>query len=264
MFCDKKLLPMGCLMNLLSIFDLSTNEWILVSVAAITIGLAKAGLGGLSMLVIPVLANVFGGKESTGVLLPMLIIGDFFAVWYYNRHADWKSIKKLLPWTFVGLILGTVVGNLINDTQFKMLIGVLVIVCLFLLLYSEKKKESLKFTENRAVYILSGISAGFATMIGNAAGPIFSVYLLASGFKKNSFIGTASWFFLIINLSKVPLQVFVWKNITLSSAATALILLPAIAVGVYVGTKIIKKINEKVFRYLIIVMTAIAAVRLFI
>ena len=251
-------------MNILTSINLSTNEWILVIISALIIGLSKAGLSGLSMLVIPVLANVFGGKESTGILLPMLVIGDFFAVWYYNRHADWKSIKKLLPWTFVGLILGTGVGNLINDTQFKTLIGILVIICLLLLLYTEKNRETLKFSNNMAIYIVSGIAAGFATMIGNAAGPIFSVYLLASGFKKNSFIGTASWFFLIINLTKVPLQVFVWKNITLSSAVTALVLLPAIALGVYIGTKIMKKINEKIFRYLIIVMTAVAAFRLFI
>lgn len=250
-------------MNIISIFDLSFNELILLLVAALMIGLSKAGLSGLSMLVIPVLASVFGGKESTGVLLPMLIIGDFFAVWYYNRHADWKSIKRLLPWAFVGLIFGTVIGSYINDTQFKMLIGILVILCLFLLFYTEKKGENLKISENVAIYVLSGIAAGFATMIGNAAGPIFSVYLLAKGFKKNGFIGTASWFFLIINLTKVPLQVFVWKNITLSSAVTALILLPAIAIGVFAGTKIVKIINEKLFRYLILGMTAIAAVRLF-
>lgn len=248
----------------MDIFVFSIDEWIVLAVAALIIGLSKAGLSGLTMLVIPILASVFGGKESTGILLPMLIIGDIFAVWYYNQHAEWKSIRKLLPWTFVGLIIGTAVGSFINDSQFKLLIGILVIICLFLLIYTEKKGSSLQFSGGSIVYILSGVAAGFATMIGNAAGPIFSIYLLVSGFKKNNFIGTASWFFLIINVSKVPLQVFFWKNITLGSSLTALILLPAIFVGVYFGTKIVKRINEKLFRYLVIIMTAMAAIRLLI
>lgn len=251
-------------MNILDIFDLSTTEWILIASAALLIGLSKAGISGLTMLVIPVLASVFGGKESTGVLLPMLIIGDFFAVWYYKQHAEWKSIKRLLPWTFAGLILGTSVGNLINDSQFKILLGSLILACIFILVYMEIKGRNLIIAENKAVYIISGIAAGFATMIGNAAGPIFSIYLLASGFKKNSFIGTSAWFFMIVNLSKVPLQVFVWKNISLSSALSALALLPLIALGVFIGVKIIKKINDRVFKYFIIIMTVVAAVRLFI
>lgn len=245
-------------------FQYNTAEWILLIAAALIVGLAKSGLSGLSMLVIPVLASVFGGKKSTGVLLPMLIIGDFFAVRYYHRHADWASIKRLLPWTIVGLVLGTAVGSYINSAQFKLMIGVLVIICIFILLYMEKKGENLNLGRNNAVSLFSGISAGFATMIGNAAGPISSIYLLASGLKKNEFIGTVAWFFLIVNLTKVPLQVFFWKNISPGMALTAVVLFPLIASGVLAGTKIINKINDRIFRYLVIGMTAAAAVRLFI
>lgn len=251
-------------MDFFNIFDLSDIRWILLIVAALMVGFSKTGIGGVMMLVIPILAGVFGGKESTGVLLPMLVAGDLFAVWYYRKHAEWGNIKKLLPWTMVGLVLGIIIGNYINDSQFKALIAVIVIVCLGILLYTERKGNSMIVPENPWLSALTGIAVGFASMIGNAAGPLFSIYLLARGFKKYDFMGTTAWFFLIINLSKVPLQVFIWHNVTVKSFLTVGFMLPAIALGAFIGTIIIRRLNEKPFRYFIISLTAIAAFRLFI
>ncbi len=250
------------LMELLSVFNLSVWEWVLVVGAAILVGFSKTGIGGMTMLVIPILAGVFGGKQSTGILLPMLLVGDVFAVKYYNRHANWHNIKKLLPWALIGLVLGVVIGNYVNDQQFKMLIAISVLVCLVILIFMEKKGEGLEVPNKTWVYILTGIACGFTSMIGNAAGPILSIYLLAMGFKKNDFMGTAAWFFLIINLTKMPLQIFFWHNITLQTTFLALGLIPAITLGAFLGILVIKKINEKMFRYIILAMTAIAAVKL--
>ena len=251
-------------MDFFNLFGLSETQWILVIIAAFMVGFSKTGVSSMMMLVIPILATIFGGKESTGVLLPLLVTGDLFAVWYYHKHAAWSNIKKLLPWTLVGLILGMVVGNYINDSQFKALIAIIIIICLGILLYTEKKGNKKIVPESPWLSALTGIAAGFATMIGNAAGPIFSVFLLAKGFKKYDFMGTAAWFFLIINLTKVPLQVFVWHNVTVKSFLTAGLMLPAIALGAFIGAIIIKKLNEKIFRYFIIILTAIAAIRLLI
>lgn len=251
-------------MELINSINLTEVQWILLIAAAFMVGFSKTGIGGIMMLVIPILASVFGGKESTGVILPMLLAGDVFAVWYYHRHAQWNNIKKLLPWAFTGIIAGAVVGNYINDVQFKFLIAIIVLICLVLLIYTERKGESFKVPEKLWFFALTGIAAGFATMIGNAAGPIFTVYLLASGFKKNEFMGTAAWFFLIVNFSKLPLQIFYWNNVTANTLATAGIMLPAIALGAFTGVFIIKKINERPFRYIILAMTAITAVRLFL
>lgn len=99
-------------------------------------------------------------------------------------------------------------------------------------------------------------------MIGNAAGPIFSVYLLAKGFKKNDFMGTTAWFFFIINLTKVPLQIFFWHNINVNTIMLTVIMVPAIAVGAIMGVIIIKKLNEKLFHLLILGVTAMAAIKL--
>ncbi|GIM30473.1 anion permease [Clostridium polyendosporum] len=251
-------------MQTITLFNLSVWQFIWIIIAAFVVGFSKTGISGFTMLVIPIIANVFGGKESTGVLLPMLLIGDIFAVCYYNRHADWNNIRKPLPWALVGLVLGSFVGNYINDKQFKILIAISVLTCLGILLYTEKKGDKFKVPKGAWFYILTGIASGFTSMIGNAAGPVLSIYLLAMGFKKNEFLGTYSWFFLIINLTKVPLQIFFWNNISLERIILACVMIPAITLGALLGIATIKKFNEKVFRTIIIVMTAIVAIRLFI
>lgn len=171
-------------MEIIHMFNLSMMQWTCLIIAAFLVGFSKTGISGFMMPVIPILASIFGGKESTGVILPLLIIGDVFALYYYNRHADWKNIKKLLPWAFIGLILGVIVGNFINDKQFKAVISVSVLLCLVVLIYTEKKGENIKVPTSKWLYVIAGIATGFTSMIGNAAGPIFSVYLLTMNFKK--------------------------------------------------------------------------------
>lgn len=251
-------------MEIINSFDLSIWQWVWVIISAFLVGFSKTGISGFMMPVIPVLASVFGGKESTGVILPLLLMGDVFALYYYNRHAKWSDIKKLLPWTLIGLLLGVIVGNYINDKQFKMVISISVLICLFTLIYTEKKGESLKIPRNRWFYAVAGIITGFTSMIGNAAGPIFSVYLLTMNFKKNDFMGTTAWFFFLINLSKVPLQILFWHNISVKTVLLTIVMVPAIAIGAFFGMLMIKKIKEKSFRYIIIGVTAIAAIRLLI
>lgn len=250
-------------MNILGL-DLSTMQWVAVIIAAFLVGFSKTGIGGVMMLAIPILASVFGGKDSTGVMLPMLIVGDVFAILYYHRSAEWKNIITPLPSALAGLILGVVVGNYINDNTFVKMIGIIVLFCLAVLIYTEFRGQDFVVPNAPWFYITVGVMSGFASMIGNAAGPIFSVYLLALGFKKNNFMGISAWFFFIINLSKVPLQIFIWKNMSMTSLYTAAIMIPVITIGAVLGAFILKKINDKYFRYLVIVMTAIAALKLLV
>lgn len=242
-------------------FELSIVQLCLVGFAAILLGFSKTGLSAAMLLAVPLFANAFGGMNSTGIVLPMLLIGDIFAISYYRRHAEWRSIRMVMPWNVVGLIYGTIVGNMVDDQQFKMLIAGSVILCLILLFYLEKRGKKV-IKENMVLAIFVGILCGFTSMIGNAAGPIFSVYLLARGYQKNDFMGTASVFFFINNLIKLPLQIYFWHNITWNSALVSVSMLPLIAIGAVLGAYVIKKIKDHTFRYVILGMTAIAAVRL--
>jgi uncharacterized protein len=247
---------------MLALFQLNMSEWIWLLAAAVLIGFSKTGISAFMMPVIPIVAVIFGGKESTGIILPLLIVGDIFAIFYYNRHAEWNDIKNLLLWVVVGLLAGLIIGDYTSDNQFKILIAICVVLCVVILTLMERKGEGLKVPESSWFYALTGILCGFSSMIGNAAGPIFSVFLLAKGFKKNNFLGTTAWFFFIINIVKVPMQIFVWQNINFKTVLLAFTMIPSIALGAILGAIFIKKINEKLFRILILVITALSAIRL--
>lgn len=209
------------------------------------------------------MAAVFGGKASTGIVLPMLCIADLFAVFYYHRHADWKHIGKLLPWTAVGLLAALLLGTSISDHQFKMLIGYTVLISLAVMVWQDFFRKSDEMPTATWFSAIFGFGAGFSTMIGNAAGPLMAIYLLSARLPKNIFIGTGAWFFLIVNYMKVPLQVVFWKNITFHSLTLNLVMIPSIAAGAFLGFKLVKIIPEKAYRIFILVSTALSALFLF-
>lgn len=244
--------------------DLNLNQWILAIISALLIGFSKTGLSGVGTLVIPLMAAVFGGKASSGIVLPMLVFGDIIAVRKYHRHADWRYIWELIPWAVGGIALGLAVGNFVSDLQFKKIIAAIVLVGLGIMVYQEWRGEKATVPHQWWFGALLGLAGGFSTMIGNAAGPVMGIYLLAMQLPKWVFIGTGAWFFMIVNLIKVPLQVIFWKGITWDTLLFNLILVPAIACGAYAGVKIAKIIPEKPFRITVIVLTAAAAIKLFL
>ena len=251
-------------MELVASFQLSPIHWALLVVCGMLSGMSKTGVPGVSMIVVPVLAFIFGGKPSTGILLPILIMADIFGVSYYRRHAEWKYLLKILPWALVGIGLALWAGMLVNDQQFKSLIATLVFVCIGLMLWKDRKKDRPLFPDSRWFAASMGILGGFATMIGNVAGPIFAIYLLAIHLPKNNFIGTGAWFFMIVNLIKFPLHLLVWETINWSTLSLGMIALPGIALGAFAGIRLVKIIPENTYRYAVITITALSAFLLLI
>ena len=248
-------------------FDISQVEayqWALAIISGMVIGMSKAGLTGLTLMFIPLMAISFGGRASTGLLLPMLVVGDIFAVAWYRRHAEWKYLLKILPSAVVGLGVGVAVGGRLSDDGFRYLLGGIILALLALMVWQDVRKKEPQYPQALWFAIVAGLAAGFTTMIGNAAGAITSIYLLAMRLPKNSFIGTVAWFFLIINLLKVPLQVFFWENISAGTLTFNAIMIPAIAVGAAIGILAAGKIPEKAYRVFVMVMTGVAGLLLFV
>ncbi|WP_205461762.1 sulfite exporter TauE/SafE family protein [Mangrovibacterium lignilyticum] len=239
--------------------DLSWYQITLLALCAMLSGMSKVGVPGVSMIVVPILAIIFGGKQSTGVLLPILMMADLFGVLYYRRHAQWSYVLKIVPWAFIGIGLALWVGEVVNDEQFKNIIAILVFLCIGLMLWQDRKRGKQFFPDRWWFAASMGILGGFATMIGNVAGPIFAIYLLAMHLPKNSFIGTSAWFFLIVNYCKFPLHIFIWKTISWQSLALDFCTLPAIALGAFLGIKLVKVLPEKIYRTAVIVLTALSA-----
>lgn len=238
--------------------------WILAIVCAFLIGMAKTGINALGTLVVPIMAFIFGGMPSSGLVLPMLIMADIFGVAYYHRSADWKTLIKVLPWALTGVLAGLAVGKNISALQFRHLIGILVILSMAVMGWLEimKRRTGEPVPHKSWFGIPFGISGGFSTMIGNAAGPIMAVYLLSMDLPKRTFIGTTAWFFFLINCSKLPLQIWGWHNITLSTLAFNLTLFPAIAAGAFAGIWFVKKVPERAYRWVIVGATLASAIAL--
>jgi len=240
-------------------FNFTFYELGLLAAAAALVGMAKTGVQGAGMIAVPILALVFGGKASTGVMLPILIFADFFGVYYYHQHASWPDLRKLIPFALVGVVLGTVVGDAINDAVFSYTMVAIIFATLAIMVWRENNTNP-SIPSSFWFVAMIGVVGGFTTMVGNLAGPVMALYLLSMQLPKNQFIGTAAWFFLLINVLKVPFHVFVWQTITWESFLVDLALIPAIAIGALLGVSIVKKIPEKGFRWFVIIMTAASAV----
>ncbi len=225
------------------------------------VAMAKTGVAGVYNVVVPLMAIVFGGKASTGILLPILLMADVFAVSYYNRSASWKHIARLVPPAFGGILLGTWIGDLVSEDDFRVILALVVILGIALMLFLEIKK--IKEVPDYWWFSVSlGLLAGFTTMVGNVAGPIVAVYMLSMRLPKQIFIGTTAWFFLLVNLLKLPFHVWVWKTIDASSLGLDLLMLPSIALGAYLGVRIVKVISEKFYRRFVILATLASALLL--
>lgn len=241
----------------------SVINLVVVFTAAFILGLAKAGLRGIDMLNVTLMALVFGGKASTGIVLPLLCVADIAAVLYYHRHAQWKHFWKLVPWMAAGILIGVFAGKDMNETVFRKIMAVIIILTVIIMVVMEFIKS-----ENIPTHPLfaagTGVMAGITTMLGNLAGAFSNLYFLAMRIPKNHFIGTTAWLFLVINLFKLPFQVLYWKNITTSSLQADLLLLPALALGFWIGLKIVKQIKDVHYRKVVIVLTLIGALAIFL
>ncbi|MDC6387925.1 sulfite exporter TauE/SafE family protein [Maribacter sp. PR1] len=238
--------------------EVSLTSWILATLAAFVIGMSKAGIKGIAVINVTFMALAFGAKESTGMVVPLLILADIFAVIYYNRHTQWSYVFKVLPWMVFGLVIGVFIGKDLPESLFRIGMAVIIIITVFMMYWWDRKK--IKTVPTHWTFSSSiGTLAGITTMVGNLAGAFSNIYFLAMRLPKNHFIGTAAWLFLIINVLKLPFHFFVWETITWESLVLNVKLLPGIFLGFFVGIRIIKLINEEFFRKMILVLTALGA-----
>lgn len=235
-------------------------QWLVISLAALSIGMSKTGVQGIMLMIVPLMAMAFGAKESTGVILPMLCMADIIAVAYYKRIADWKIVARLLPTAILGFFLAIGVDNMIPGGQFRQLMGWTLMLALAVMIWSEIFGKENRWMKKWWYAAIFGLLGGFTTMIGNAAGPVMSVYLLSMRKEKMEYIGINAWFFLVVNLLKVPLQAFVWDNITWDSLILNLSMLPVIGIGALIGIRIVKLLPEKIFRRFIQIVTVISVI----
>lgn len=237
--------------------ELTTFQWALAIIAGLGVGISKSGFAGVSLVHVLAMAYIFGDKLSTGVVLPMLVVGDICAVIAFKRHAVWKHVARTLPIACVGVMIGTwLMHSVMPAWAYKPFIGWTVLVLVVLQVWRVLKPGLFEHVPNSLPFALvMGLLAGITTMMANAAGPVMGVYFLAVGLPKYQLTGTSAWFFLIINLYKIPFsagQGLIHADTLLFNAALA----PVIVVGLFLGRWLLAHVSQKLFDGMILAFAA--------
>ena len=239
---------------------LETSGWVIAIVAALLVGVAKAGIGGLGMLAVVLFAQIMPAKQATGVVLPLLCIGDVVAVAIYRQHAKWTHLWRLFPWTAAGVVAGYFALDRISEHQARMLIGGIVLG--LVVMHLVRRRLAGHAAEHGAWFAPTiGVLAGFTTLVANAAGPLMAVYLLAMRLPKMDYVGTGAVFFLLLNFFKVPFMMHLGL-VNAPSFSLNLMLLPVVLVGFWLGRRIVAKLDQGLFENLALGLSALAALEL--
>jgi hypothetical protein len=242
--------------------DLTAGTILLGAAAALLVGFAKTGMPGAGIPAVALMAEVFrdNTKQSVGALLPLLILGDLFAIVYYRRHADWRRLLELCPYVVAGMVPAYLVLRFVDDDALRVSIGVLILV--LLLVHVIRQRYGFRGLSDRWwLTATTGILAGFATTVSNAAGPVMGIYLVGRHMDKHQFLGTSAWFFFLVNVSKIP-GYAVLGMLTADTFQFDLLLMPIVAAGAVLGIRILKRIPQAAFDVLVLALAGVAAVRM--
>lgn len=206
----------------------------------------------------PVFALLFGAKASTGVVLPMLCFADLMAVIYYRKKFHRDLVLKPMPWALLGLVVALVAGHLIPQSGFKVMMAVCILLGIITMLGTRKPERADAFTGSVWFAPVMGFLLGFSTMIGNAAGPLLVVYLLALRLPKFGFVATGAWFIMILNYLKIPLQILVWDNVSWDGLLLNAVAIPFILLGGILGIFVVRILPEQRFRMVMMALTVVS------
>jgi uncharacterized membrane protein YfcA len=245
-----------------TIAGLGFQGWTLLAVGASFLGFSKTAVNGLSMVSVALFAAVLPVRLSTGTLLLLILVGDVYSVRAYRQHADWRVLRRLTPSVAVGILAGTWFVSAVSDTGLRRTIGA-VMLTLAVVQTVARLAPRWRAGEGAGRYqtpTLGGLS-GFTSMVANSGGAFMSIYLLRAGVGVMSFIGTAAWFFFIVNLVKLPLSIMLGL-VTTQSVYVLAALAPLVLAGGWAGRKVAPRLSPRLFEVLVMVFTVLGALNL--
>lgn len=243
--------------------ELSVIAWLALAAGAVVIGLSKAALPGAGTIAVALFAAALPAKQSTGTILLVLIVGDLFAVLAYRRHADIRALLRLIPTVVAGILAGTLFLAYSSDEGVRRTIGIILLLVVAITLWRRRAQTDTVTAPSAAAAGVYGVLGGFTTMVANAAGPVMSMYFLSARLPVHVFLGTAAWFFAVVNVAKVPFSI-AFGLITVPGLVVDLLLVPAVLLGALVGRRIAGVISQRLFEQIVIVLTVVGAVYLVI
>ena len=235
---------------------LPIESLLLLCLVALFTGFIKAGMPSLGTLLTASVALMFPPRDALGITLMYLLVGDMVAVTLYWRLAHWQELKKMMLPVLAGVILGGILLAFLNNENLGLTLGVVVLVLVSL----EPLRPRLTqwaLDHPGSVRSGSGLLAGIATTIGNAAGPILSLYFLLLKLDKKAFVGTGSIFFLFVNVAKIP--IFLGQDIFhMQYLGSVALTAPLVLLGALGGKKFLEWISQQWFNRIVLSLTALA------
>jgi uncharacterized protein len=241
---------------------MSIASYMLAIASALLAGLSKTGLPGVSIPAILLMTEAYpnDARLSVAAILPVLLAGDVFAVAWFRQHADWGRLLRLMPYVLAGMLPGVVVLMMLDGNKLRPVIGVLVLGMLVIEIC--RQWFDWEHLPHRWWFTAGvGMLAGFTTFVANAAMPVMTIYLVSQDFDKHRFIGTAAWFFLILNLSKLPAYLAMGM-FTPAMVPLAAALAPVTIAGALLGVYVLARIPQRFFDTLALTLAGAAALRL--
>ena len=240
--------------------ELTALTWGVVVTGALLVGVAKTALPGLATFVAAMFAAVLPARESTAVLLVLLMVGDLVAIWVYRRDADFRSLLRLAPPVIAGLALGAAFLAWADNTTMRRAIGVILLALTALTLWNMWRGLD-DAAQGASARIGYGALGGFTTMAANAGGPVMTLYFLAARFDMIRFLGTQAWFFFLINVTKLPFSLGLGL-LGGEMLVPLLVLAPVVLLGTWLGRVMIRRIDETWFTRAIIALTIVSSLYL--
>jgi uncharacterized membrane protein YfcA len=236
-------------------------QWVVGAIGAFLAGLSKTGIPGLGSLNVALFALAFPLRESVGTVLIILICADVVAVAAYRRDASWAHLWRLFPWAAAGIVLGYVALGRVSEGEMRRLIGAILLI-LTVVQFARSRRPTARQSEappaGGLFAPLTGVAAGFTTMVANAAGPVMMLYLLAMRVPKIAFVGTTVWYFFLLNLFKVPFSASLGLINPATIGVSLALGLFAMA-GAFLGRPIVERLNQQTFELIALGMTLVAA-----
>ncbi len=247
----------------MELFDLPILFWILTG--SFLVGLSKGGALGVSNITVAVFALIFPPKMSVGLVLMLLMIGDWAAFYFFRRHAVWKYLLPIIPWTIVGVLSGWLLLDRLDEGIVGRLIGFCLLILVSLHIarsYFLKISGITDLLPHTWWFIgITGLLAGFTSTVANSAAPVMMLFFLAVALPKMEFMGTGAWFFLFLNLFKFP---FLWsiEVVTPEVLWFGLKIIPVVLAGAVMGRFILAHIPQKGFELFALAITVLASLQL--
>ena len=235
--------------------------WSVAVLAVFIVGLAKSGLvGSMAVVGVPLLTLIMAPREAAGVMLPLMLVMDAFAVYAYRRDIDWRNMSILLPGAVTGIVIGWTTSAIVSDHMVRLLIGIISLIFILDAIFPIRKKIVGKPPSKPWGVFWGGVT-GFTSFVAHAGGPPFQVYVLPQRLSPSVYAATSAWFFAIVNTLKL-IPYFFLGQLSATNLEISALLVPVAIAGVLVGIVLVRRIAIEQFYRIAYVLVFLLSLKL--